>query len=88
MKTLKDTMPLMISTDYKERFLAEYIQLETRLVGLKTMLHNWDNDKLSFVPTCPRSTYDLQVEAMTKYLAVLEARAKIENIELEGAKNA
>lgn len=88
MKTLKDTMPLMISTDYKERFLAEYIQLKTRLVGLKTMLHNWDNDKLSFVPTCPRSTYDLQVEAMTKYLAVLEARAKIENIELEGAKNA
>ena len=88
MKTLKDTMPLMISTDYKERFLAEYIQLKTRLVGLKTMLHNWDNDKLSFFPTCPRSTYDLQVEAMTKYLAVLEARAKIENIELEGAKNA
>lgn len=73
---------LMVSTDYKERFKAEYIQLKTRLKGLKTMLHNWDNEQLSFIPTCPRSTYDLQVEAMTKYLAMLEARAKIEDIKL------
>lgn len=87
-RPLNDSALLMVSTDYKERFNAEYIQLKTRLVGLKTMLHNWDNDKLSFIPTCPRSIYDLQVEAMTKYLAVLEARAKIEDIELEGEKNA
>lgn len=87
-RPLNDSALLMVSTDYKERFKAEYIQLKTRLVGLKTMLHNWDNDKLSFTPTCPRSTYDLQIEAMTKYLAVLEARAKIEDIELEGEKNA
>ncbi len=87
-RPLNDSALLMVSTDYKDRFEAEYIQLKTRLVGLKTMLHNWDNDKLSFTPTCPRSTYNLQIEAMTKYLAVLEARAKIEDIELEGEKNA
>jgi hypothetical protein len=81
-RPLNDTALLMISTDYKDRFLAEYIQLKTRLKGLKTMLHNWDNEKLSFTPTCPRSIYDLQVEAMTKYLAILEARAKIEDIKL------
>lgn len=81
-RSLNDSALLMVSTDYKDRFKAEYIQLKTRLEGLKTMLHNWDNGKLSFIPTCPRSTYDLQVEAMTKYLAVLEARAKIEDIKL------
>lgn len=81
-RPLNDSALLMVSTNYKERFLAEYIQLKTRLKGLKTMLHNWDNEQLSFIPSCPRSTYDLQVEAMTKYLAVLEARAKIEDIKL------
>ena len=81
-RPLNDTTLLMVSTDYKDRFKAEYIQLKTRLKGLKTMLHNWDNGKLSFIPTCPRSIYDLQVEAMTKYLAILEARAKIEDIKL------
>lgn len=81
-RPLNDTTLLMVSTDYKDRFKAEYIQLKTRLEDLKTMLHNWDNEQLSFIPTCPRSTYDLQVEAMTKYLAVLEARAKIEDINL------
>ena len=81
-RSLNDSALLMVSTDYKNRFKAEYIQLKTRLEGLKTMLHNWDNEQLSFIPSCPRSTYDLQVEAMTKYLAVLEARAKIEDINL------
>ena len=81
-RPLNDSALLMVSTDYKDRFKAEYIQLKTRLKGLKTMLHNWDNEQLSFIPSCPRSTYDLQVEAMTKYLAVLEARAKIEDIKL------
>lgn len=81
-RSLNDSALLMVSTDYKDRFKAEYIQLKTRLKGLKTMLHSWDNEQLSFIPSCPRSTYDLQVEAMTKYLAVLEARAKIEDIKL------
>lgn len=81
-RSLNDSALLMVSTDYKDRFKAEYIQLKTRLKSLKTMLHNWDNEQLSFIPSCPRSTYDLQVEAMTKYLAVLEARAKIEDINL------
>lgn len=81
-RSLNDSALLMVSTDYKDRFLAEYIQLKTRFESLKTMLSNWDNGKLSFIPSCPQSIYDLQVEAMTKYLAILEARAKIEDINL------
>lgn len=47
------------------------------------MLKYWDKDELDFTPDCPRSLYTLQVRAMHDYLAVLEARAKIEGIELE-----
>lgn len=81
-RPLNDTALLMVSTDYKDRFLAEYIQLETRIKGLETMLSNWDKELLTFIPPCPRSTYNLQLKYMKKYLAVLEARAKIEDIKL------
>ena len=52
------------------------------LKKLKNMLDKWDNDKLTFTPTCPRSTYNMQIKAMTDYIAVLEARAVMENVEL------
>lgn len=81
-RPLNDTALLMVSTDCKDRFLAEYIQLETRIKGLETRLSNWDKELLTFIPSCPRSTYNLQLEYMKKYLAVLEARAKIEDIKL------
>ena len=79
---LKDTIDLMVSEDYKERFLAEYQQLKIRYDGLCNMIDKWDKGELNFTPTCPRSTYDLQISAMEDYLAILEARAVMEGIEL------
>lgn len=81
---LQDTIEKMTSADYKERFEAEYDQLAIRYKGLKAMLDKWDNGTLAFEPTCPRSTYNMQIKAMTEYLAVLEARAVMENIQLKG----
>lgn len=72
----------MMSEDYKERFKAEYKQLTIWIEGLKGMLKKWDEGTLSFEPTCPRSIYDLQLEGMTDYMAVLEARAVMENVDL------
>ena len=72
MKTLKDTVEMMNSTDYKERFIAEGLAF--------SILIFWD--ELEFKPTCPRSTYNMQIKAMTDYIAVLEARAVMENVEL------
>lgn len=72
---LKDTIQLMAG-NYKERFLAEYHQAVIRRDELAKMLENWD--ELPVVPACPKSTYALQVSVMTKYIAVLEARAAIE----------
>ena len=40
---LKDTATLMVSSDYKERFKAEYYQLKIRLEKLKYMLQKWGN---------------------------------------------
>ena len=82
MMKLVDTVEMMNSSDYKERFKAEYAQLAIRYYGLRNMLEKWDNGTLEFEPTCPRSTYNLQIKAMTDYIAVLEARAVMENVDL------
>ena len=72
----------MLSTGYKERFKAEYYQAVIRYKKLRDMLVKWDNNELTFKPTCPRSTYNMQIKAMTDYIAVLEARAVMEDIVL------
>lgn len=77
---LSQTVEMMNSEDYKLRFKAEHAQLAIRYRGLKAMLEKWDNGTLSFTPTCPRSTYNMQIKAMADYLAVLEARAVMEGI--------
>ena len=79
---LRDTIEMMNNGDYKERFKAEYYQVVIRYQKLKSMLDKWDNDQLEFAPTCPRSTYNMQITAMTDYIAVLEARAVMEGVEL------
>lgn len=77
---LADTVEMMKSDDYKARFKAEYFQLKIRLNGLRNMIAKWDTGTLEFTPTCPRSTYNLQLNAMEDYLAVLDARAAIEHV--------
>lgn len=79
---LRDTIEMMNSENYKERFKAEYYQVVIRYQKLKSMLDKWDNDQLEFTPTCPRSTYNMQITTMTDYIAVLEARAVMEGVEL------
>ena len=82
MVELEKTAAMMCSTDYKERFAAEYYQPETRYIKLNAMVEKWDKGELNFTPTCPRATYDIQLSAMKKYLDILQIRAKIEDVEL------
>ena len=79
---LSDTVEMMNSNDYKERFKAEYYQLVTRYKSLKSMLTKWDEGTLNFEPICSRSTYNMQIKAMTDYIAVLKLRAVMEDIAL------
>ena len=79
---LKNTVEMMNSEDYKERFKAEYQQVVIRYQKLSVMLEKWDKGELNFKPVCPRSTYNMQIKAMTDYIAILEARAVMEGVEL------
>ena len=49
---LKDTVEMMNSEDFKERFKAEYYQLLLRLDALTGMLIKWENNMLDFEPKC------------------------------------
>lgn len=79
---LENTIDMMMSTDYKERFKAEYYQVKIRAEKLAAMLKKWDSGDLDFNPTCPRELYNDQISAMNQYLEVLEARAELEGVSL------
>lgn len=83
MKQLSETIDLMKSADYKERFAAEYYQLETRFLKLKAMCLKWDEGKLEFTPTCPRDLYEKQLFGMLQYIVVLLDRAEREGVKLD-----
>ena len=79
---LSETIELMNSEDFKERFKAEYLQLKIRKDGLKSMLVKYKNGQLSFTPNCSYELLHSQLVYMECYSNVLEQRAKIEGIEL------
>lgn len=79
---IKDTIHLMTSDDYKERFKAELIQLDIRISKLAGMLSAWDTGNLGFTPTCPYALLEAQLNTMKTYAFILRERAELEGIEL------
>lgn len=79
---LRDTISMMTSSDYKERFKAEYYQVKIRYEKLIAMVNKWDSGELNFIPTCPREIYDEQLAYMENYMYILEHRAKLEGVDL------
>lgn len=77
-----DTIALMQSEDYKERFKAEYYQTKIRYDKLHKMIVRYEADKLEFTPNCSIELLKKQASAMGSYLYCLEVRAVVENIEL------
>ena len=91
---LADTVDLMKSRDYRDRFVAEYIQLKIRYEKLKdfnTRIAAARASKESVISIaepehdCPASLLRDQQGIMGEYLHLLELRAKIEDIDLEDA---
>ena len=80
---LKETVDLMNSSDYKERFKAEYLQLEIRINGLRNMLKKYKAGTLPFTPSCSYDLLNGQLKAMELYATYLEERAEIEGIDLK-----
>lgn len=80
---LKDTVELMNSEDYKDRFKAEYIQTRIRYNKLHDMLVKNEAGTLDFKPTTPIRILMEQKRHMSEYLRCLEVRAQVEGIALE-----
>ena len=91
-KTLEDTVVLMVSDNYKERFVAEYAQTKIRYEKLK---HFCDQIEASELATykgishveeplhdCPLELLRDQQNAMGVYLHALEIRAILEHVDL------
>ena len=64
---LKDTIELMISADYNNRFKAERYQLDIRINKLQAMLEKYKNNQLDFTPKCSYELLNNQLEAMIQY---------------------
>ena len=80
---LKDTIEMMNSSDYKERFKAEYWQLKIRYQKLHNMVIKYEAKTLDFTPTCDLDLLKHQMFLMEQLLYVLEVRAEIEKVNLE-----
>jgi hypothetical protein len=90
---LSDTVYLMNSADYKERFIAEYWQTKLRYEKLKafnTKIEAAQRMRFSELDSkleepahdCPADLLIEQQRAMGEYLHLLELRAVIEGITL------
>lgn len=79
---LKDTVQLMLSEDYKDRFKAEYHQTRIRFVKLKKLLIQYKAGSLDFEPSCSVEILEEQANNMESYLMSLEKRAATEGIAL------
>ena len=79
---LKDTIEIMDSSDYKERFQAEYYQTKIRYDKLHKMIVKAEAGTLEFEPKCDLELLKKQKSFMGQYLNCLEIRAEIERIKL------
>lgn len=79
---LERLIELMKSEDYKDRFRAEYYQLEDRIDKLANMLEKYKAGTLNFTPSCSYELLSYQLQTMNAYKRVLEERAEIEGIEI------
>lgn len=93
MKELKETAKLMTSTDYKERFVAEYWQTKIRYEKLKAFntkieaaqrvrFSEIENKLKEPIHDCPADILIEQQHILGEYLHILEIRAVTEGIDL------
>ena len=81
---LDDTCRMMSSDNYKDRFIAEYKQTKIRYEKLHKMIVKYEAGTLDFTPTCPIELLKEQASYMGKYLYILEVRAQLEGVNLNG----
>ena len=87
---LYDTLDNMVSSDYKKRHVAEYMQTKYRYERLKDYCNRIEaagwTGKEAETDGSPLALLRQQQAAMGSYLHILEVRAIIEGIDLTGAE--
>ena len=78
-----DTVPFMLSSDWKDRLKGEYYQLVLRIKGLRAMLAKYHDGKLDFIPNSPINELEYQLRIMESYRRILELRAEADKIEFD-----
>ena len=79
---LKDTIELMTSDDWKDRFIAEYLQTKIRYEKLHRLIVKREVGKHGFATPIPLESWKEQAKHMGLYLFELEKQAVIHGIEL------
>ena len=78
--TMNDAVEMVLSEDYKERFIAEYVETKIRYERLHNIIIKWCAGKADFVTDI--ELLEEQAKHMGNYLKTLEIRAVKEDIEL------
>lgn len=79
---LHETVAMMQSEDFKERFKAEYWQAKIRYDKLDAMTVKYEAGTLPFTPNCTLELLKEQKKHMGNYIRCLKIRAEIEGIDL------
>lgn len=79
---LKDTVELMTSADWKDRFKAEYLQAKIRYTKLHALIVKREVGKCDFNTPIPLESWKTQAAHMGLYLFELEKQAAIHGIDL------
>ena len=82
MMELKDTIDLMTSEDYKERFKAEYLQAAIRCKKLGAFLDMLTRGEIPQRYQLQQVVLGGQYTMLCAYLQILRERAEAEGIEL------
>lgn len=77
---LKETVEMMTSEDYQERFKAEVYQTKIRYDRLHAVIIKCEAGTLDFEPKCSLELLKRQEKAMRDYLDCLDIRAEVERI--------
>ena len=81
--TLKDTVDMMTSENWKDRFVAEYRQTKIRYEKLHKLIIKREVGKHGFETPIPLDSWKEQAYHMGLYLYELEKQAAIHGIDLD-----
>ena len=83
-RSFEETIDLMLSSDWKERFIAEYAQAKIRYNHLHNFIIKFESGTLEHPEEYVSNLFQFknQKQALGQYIYSMEIRAEVENIPL------